>query len=811
MSRMAQMFERLSGLTSVDRERALADLALAEPALAAALAELFEADSDPLGIAEPPETQKLLQCLPLHRDFGGFRLVRPLGRGGMGEVWLGERIQAGVTQQAAVKLMRPDRRGAELDRRFLDEQRIVAQLSHPNIVRLISIGQMPDGSSWLAMDLVEGEPLLAYCDRRRLSLRQRVSLLVKVLGAIQHAHQKLIVHRDLKSEHVLVDRDGEPHLLDFGIARRLDALQPTGPAGGFFSPCNVTPEQLNGDPISVATDVYQLGLLLYGLVCGSEAQAREGASPSELQELVLRRSPRPPSELVSAEAASLRGTNAESLRRDLRGDLDRIVLHALRAAPEERYPTATAFREDLQAWLDCRPVRAVGQGRAYRLRKFVQRHRLVVGVAAAALLLLGGAGLVLLRQELALARAHGEALLARDAAERQRARAEQVRDLLLDLFRAADPALDGVTGDAARIEDAVAGLRRREAVGDIPELTLALAEAAIGLGQHESGLQLLRELEQAPLPQELQRQRLLLLARLAVATQDEADLQARLAAVAPLMTAATELERHQYLRLMSGLLLPTDPRRVLRLTDLDPVPPILLRVRARALLKLGEIDAAEQLLRASLDRSDVGRLQRLGLQQALVTALVDGDQAVEAERESQQLIDAARPLLGADSRAMLGYWNTRAIALAAAGRLEEAVEALDALLDRPDLSAGLRTPLELNRILFGSAMRTPDATTAALLDRHWSDRESLRLGAKRILLLARVRQLVRDRQIEAARGEMALARELLDGTGVESRLLRQWARVLGLNTMAGSIEASTEALTRMDPQLAALESPQPVR
>jgi tetratricopeptide (TPR) repeat protein len=309
----------------------------------------------------------------------------------------------------------------------------------------------------------------------------------------------------------------------------------------------------------------------------------------------------------------------------------------------------------------------------------------------------------------------------------------------------------------------------------------------------------------------LQRQRLLLLARLAVAIQDEADLQTRLADVAPLMAEATELERHQYLRLISGLLLSTDPRRVLRLTDLDPVPPILLRVRARALLELGEIDAAEQLLRASLDRADVGRLQRLGIRQALVSALVDGDQAVDAERESQQLIDAARPLLGADSRAMLGYWNTRAIALAAAGHLEEAVEALDALLNRPDLSAGLRTPLELNRILFGSAMRTPDATTAALLDRYWSERESLRFGAKRILLLARIRQRVRDRQMEAARGEMALARELLEGTSIESRLLRQWAHVLGLSALAGSIEASTETLRRMDPQLAALESLPPVR
>lgn len=803
MSRMATLFDSLSALSAQARAEALARLDVEEPALATALRALFDADADSTGIPEPPETQSLLQCFPMHRDLGGFRLVKPLGRGGMGEVWLGERMQSGIVQRAAVKLLRSDRRDPELARRFLDEQRIVAQLSHPNIVRLIALGQLPDGTSWLAMDLIQGEPLLAYCDRRGWSLRQRVRLMTTVLDALQHAHQQLIVHRDLKSEHVLIDADGTPHLLDFGIARRLDASLTTAPAASFFSPCNVSPEQLKGERISVATDVYQLGLLLYRLVCGHDAQEREGAAPSTLQQIVLERSPRPPSEMLDVEAARLRQDSPEALRRALRGDLDRIILHALRAAPEERYPTANAFRDDLLAWLDCRPVQAVGQGRVYRARKFVQRHRVAVGVAATAVLLLGGASLALLHQELALARAHRDAVQARAVAELQQARAEQVRDLLLDLFRAADPALDGTPGEAARIEDAVAQLRRREAVQDAPELALALAEAAIGLGQHESAVRLLTDLaadagDSVP----LRRQRLLLLARLAVARYDKPELRIQLQAVAPLMVDASESERHQYLRLISGVLLDSDPERVLRLTELQPVPPLLVRVRARALLKLGRPAEATMLLRSALQREDVGRLRRLGFQQALVSALVDELRAAEAEQESQRLIDAARPLLGADSRAMLGYWNTRAIALAAAGLPEQAVETLDAMLERSDLSASLRRPLELNRLLFGSATGALDRRTLELLEAFWPERATFGVAANRILLLARIRALVHAGQNVEARRVLNDAPDLLDGSDLESRLLRGWSLVLGQTRLTAEHEPTVAALLAMDRTLA---------
>ncbi|MCU0755911.1 MAG: serine/threonine protein kinase [Xanthomonadales bacterium] len=805
MSRLAALFDSLAALPDAARAEALAQLDGPEPALAAALRDLFAAESSPERMPEPLETQHLLQYFPAHRDLGGFHLLRALGHGGMGEVWLAERLQSGVRQRAAIKLLRPDRRDPELARRFLDEQRIVAQLSHPHIVRLIDLGQLPDGTPWLAMDLIEGEPLLHYCDRRAWSLRQRVRLVTKVLGALQHAHQQLIVHRDLKSEHVLVDADGEPHLLDFGIARRLDATPPTGPAGGFFSACNVSPEQLKGERISVATDVYQLGLLLYRLVCGQDAQQREGAAPSTLQQLVLEHSPRPPSEMLDAPAASLRGERPEVLRRAMRGDLDRIILHALRAAPEERYPTASAFRDDLLAWLDCRPVLAVGQGRAYRARKFIQRHRVAVGISATAALLLFGAFTGLLYQELALARAHRQAVQAQAAAELQRARAEQVRDLLLDLFRAADPALDGTPGEVARIDDAVTALQRREAVGDAPELALALVEAAIGLGQHESATELLAALaavaEREPLP--LRRQRMLLLARLAVATQNQEELQTRLRAAAPLMRDAPETEQLQYLRLLSGVLLSTEPDRVLRLTDLQPLPPMLIRVRARALLKAGQHAAAVELLQAALQREEVGRLQRLGLQQALVSALVEADRGIEAERESQRMIDDARPLLGADSRAMFGYWNTRAIALAAAGRNEQAVATLDALLERPDLPSGVLRPLELNRLLYGSAVAEPDARTRLLLERFWPDRAIFGLTARRILLLAQIRLWVHAGLHTEAHRELAEAGELLEGAELESRLLRRWAQLMRRTPLEPSADGPIETLLRMDPLLAA--------
>lgn len=804
---MATLFESLSALSAAERADALATLSREEPALAAALAELFEADADSTGIPEPPETESLLQCFPMHRDLGGFRLVKRLGQGGMGEVWLGERMQSGILQRAALKLLRPDRRDPELARRFLEEQRIIAQLNHPHIVHLIALGQLSDGTSWLAMDLIEGEPILAYCDRRKWSLRQRVQLLTKVLGALQHAHQQLIVHRDLKSEHVLIDDNGEPHLLDFGIARRIDDSPPTAPAAAFFSACNVSPEQLKGERISVATDVYQLGLLLYRLACGRDAQSRDVAAPGTLSQVVLERSPRPPSELLDADAAALRGETPVSLRQALSGDLDRIILHALRAAPEERYPTASAFRDDLLAWLDCRPVQAVGQGRMYRTRKFIQRHRVAVGASLTAALLLGGAGLTVLYQELALANAHREAVRARAAAEVQRERAEQVRDLLLELFRAADPALDGTPGEAARVEDAIDQLRRRETLQDAPELALALAEAAIGLGQHDRAAALLADLSlnSSAEPLALRRLRLLLLARLALAIQDEAALREHLQAVAPLMEDAPETERHQYLRLFSGLLLASDPERVVRLTDLQPVPPILVRVRSRALMKLGRAVEAVELLREAMQREDLSRLRRIGLRQALVSSLVDQARGAEAEQESQRLIDEARSALGADSRAMFGYWNVRAIALAAAGRPEQAVEILDNLLAWPDLSPGVLRQLELNRLLFGSATAAPDARTTDLMMKFWSERAQFRVAAKRILLLARIRLLVHAGRVAEARDELATVVDVFEGVELESCLLRAWAQVLG-QTPLSPAEASTDALLEMDRRLATLNA-----
>lgn len=801
MSRLAEEFDALSGLPEPERARALAALAATEPELAASLRMLLDAESD--RIPDPPDVQRLLDFIPTHRDLGGFRLLAPLGKGGMGEVWLGERVQSGVTQRVAVKLLRADRHDTELARRFLDEQRIVAQLSHPNIVRLIGMGQLPEGTPWLAMDLIHGEPMLVHCDRCGLTVRQRVRLLVKVLAAVQHAHQHLVVHRDLKSDHILIDADGEPRLLDFGIARRLDAdVLPTEPGGGFFSACNVSPEQLNGEPISVATDVYQLGLLLYRLVAGCEAQERERASPIELQRIVLEQTPAPPSERVDEDAARARSSTVDTLTRELRGDLDRVVLHALRAAPAERYATATAFREDLEAWLDSRPVRAVGQGRAYRLRKFVGRHGVAVGISGLAVVLLVVAGTLLLLNELALARMTREAVAARDAATLHAARAGQVRDLLLDLFRAADPALDGVPGNAARIDDAVAALRRRESIAAAPELALALSEAAIGLGQHESAKQVLDELgrHDAQLTLEVRRQRLLLLARQATATRNAAEIRKQLAAVAPLMADADALERAQYLRLLGDLLLSSDPERVLQLTDLQPLPPLLIRLRARALLKVGHTAEAEQLLRASLDRADVGRTQRFDIQQALVSALIDQGQGAAAEQVSRDLIDAARPLLGADNRAMFGYWNTRADALAAAGRLEAALEVLDAQLSRPDLDPGIRTPLQVNRLLFGTAMVPPDPQAERFLEVHWPLRSRYGILAQRILLLAQIRVLTHRGNMNEARRTLAAHLELTRANDNEARLLQQWARVL----MPVAEDSLDPKWLSRDPHLAAL-------
>jgi len=339
---------------------------------------------------EPPAAERVAGALgatALGRTVGGYVLERVLGSGGMGTVYLARREVEGFTQHVALKLVRGGLDSAETLRRFKTERSVLASLQHEHIARFHDGGTTPDGQPWYAMEYVDGLAIDRWCDERRLGTRARVALFLEVCAAVQHAHGRLVVHRDLKPANILVT-DGHVKLLDFGIAKLLEAdeAQATLTGQRALTPAYASPEQLRGEPIGVASDVYALGVVLYELLAG----ARPHASPSAV---VARRAPARPSTAVSAPAAATRGAVPERLARELRGDLDTILLKALHEEPSRRYATVEALAEDLRRHLAGRTVLARPDTAGYRLRTFVRRNRLAVGLAAAVLLaLVGGLG-----------------------------------------------------------------------------------------------------------------------------------------------------------------------------------------------------------------------------------------------------------------------------------------------------------------------------------------------------------------------------------------------------------------------------------
>jgi tetratricopeptide (TPR) repeat protein len=321
----------------------------------------------------------------LGRRVGSYRLVRELGRGGMGVVYEACRDDDEYRKTVALKLAPECRDWSVLGERLRHERQILAGLEHPNIARLLDGGSQ-NGVPYFAMEFVEGSPITAYCRERRLGIRARLELFLQVCAATHYAHERLVVHRDLKPANILVNREGVPKLLDFGIAKLL-SLSPldAGATGGLaqWTPDYTSPEQVRGGVITTRTDVYLLGLCLYELLCGERAQNADVSSPMALDRSVCEANPPPP----SARAAA-RGNPA--LARRLRGDLDNIVGMAIRKEPERRYSSAAALGEDLRRYLDGRPVEARRGSFAYRAWKLARRHR--TAVAAAMLVVLTTAG-----------------------------------------------------------------------------------------------------------------------------------------------------------------------------------------------------------------------------------------------------------------------------------------------------------------------------------------------------------------------------------------------------------------------------------
>jgi len=373
---------------------------------------------------------------------GAYRIIELLGRGGMGAVYLAERADGEFERRVALKVVKRGMDSEEIIDRFRSERQILAGLEHPNIASLLDGGITADGRPFFAMELASGEPIDAYCDRMRLTLRQRIELFLVVCDAVQHAHRNLIVHRDLKPGNVVVTSDGEVKLLDFGIAKVLDPShgsdQRTTALGVRLTPEYAAPEQIVMGPTTTATDVYSLGVVLYELLSGKRPYVFTNGSMSEIEDLVCKTDPRRPSTRVvfrDSEAKEetsglprsswLRSTNPGALRQSLSGDLDSIILKALEKEPQRRYGSAAELKQDLENYIHGHPVEARAQTRVYRLGKFVRRNAVVVALGTAAVLALaGGAGVAEWQRQRAAAAA---------------VRAERTRDFVVSVFQKFDP------------------------------------------------------------------------------------------------------------------------------------------------------------------------------------------------------------------------------------------------------------------------------------------------------------------------------------------------------------------------------------
>ncbi len=461
--------------------------ATADPELIAAALDVLDAGAAGptlvTGGALPPRAVD--EALAPGTVVGSFRVSAELARGGMGVVYLAARCDGTFEQEVALKVLK---RGLDTDdvlRRFRRERQILARLRHPAIAKLLDGGAAPDGRPYFVMERIDGLPLDEFCAASGLDLEARIRLLIEIAAAVAHAHRNLVVHRDLKPSNILVTPDGRPHLLDFGIAGLLDPtgeLAATRSDGHFLTPQWASPEQLAGEPATTLSDVFQLGLLLCSLVTGEPPAVNRGGAGGRGG---AARTPPPPSAVITGRDGA-----ASPRARRVRGDLDRIALRALAPDLEGRYPSADALAEDLERFLDGRPVRARRPTVAYRLGKLIRRHRLAAALSGlVALSLLSGVAGTL--HQAAAARRAAE------AAAREAQVAREVRDFMLGLFAAGDPML------ASEVEPTVTELLERGAAPLLAgsprepavraELLTAVGGAFVESGRFDRAEPLLRE------------------------------------------------------------------------------------------------------------------------------------------------------------------------------------------------------------------------------------------------------------------------------------------------------------------------------
>ncbi len=480
--RLNRLLEAALALDESERSDWLTHLPTADADLAPLLEKLLSAtDRTETAdfVARPPPLPAEEQ--PGQR-IGPYRLLSPLGEGGMGAVWLAERADGAFERQVALKLPHAEWIDRGLAQRFARERAVLASLNHPNIAQLFDAGWSEAGRPYLALEYVEGQPILAWCEQQHLDTAARLRLFVEVIRAVAHAHAHLVVHRDLKPSNVLVTAEGHVKLLDFGIAKLLatdsasaEETELTRMSGRALTPSYAAPEQILGQPVTTAVDIYALGVMLFELLTG-ERPYRLGRtdvqSRGALEEAIVRVDPATPSTAAQDKV----------VRRALHGDLDAIVLKALKKRPAERYPTAAELADDLERHLDRRPVQARRDSRAYRLRRFVVRNRVAVSAVSA----------VMLALVVGLAATLWQAREARSEAEH----ANTIKQFVLSVIQEADPQASQRTREAdMALLDATRDRIARELATrpDLQlEVRLAIATAYRNRGAWEPARQTLR-------------------------------------------------------------------------------------------------------------------------------------------------------------------------------------------------------------------------------------------------------------------------------------------------------------------------------
>jgi serine/threonine protein kinase len=451
-----------------------------------------------------------------NRRIDAYRLVRLIASGGMGSVYLAERADEQYHKTVAIKLMRPGTIDAESLRRFRNERQALALLDHPNIAPLLDGGMTEDGTPYLVMEYVEGEPITSYCDRQRLSTAERLRLFLTVCSAVQYAHRRLIVHRDIKPSNVLVTSDGVPKLLDFGIAKM---LQPEFDAADGprtltlhrpMTPGYASPEQIRGEPVTTASDVYSLGVVLYELLTGHRPYRLTGQCVSEIERTILDTDPPAPSAVIwrveqlprtdghaprtitPKGVSEVRDGTPRRLSRRLRGDLDNIVLMALRKEPHRRYATTERLAADVENYLAQRPVMARRDTVLYRSVKFVRRHAFGVAAALVVVLAFVAAALGIMAESRVAARQRDEAIAAK-------AQAESILAFLQEMLTSVQPNAKGGDVLVRDVLDQAAALVDTELDAEVKvrasvHRTIGLAYAALGMDD-EPGVHLRKALE----------------------------------------------------------------------------------------------------------------------------------------------------------------------------------------------------------------------------------------------------------------------------------------------------------------------------